>query len=60
MSAWQPIATASKDGTEVLLQHYTELRAYWNEGLNRWVLSQPLHVESIVNPTQWKPVPDEA
>ena len=58
MSAWQPIETAPRDGTEVLLPLYDSLRAYWDEELKRWVLSKPLHMESVANPTQWKPLPE--
>lgn len=54
---WQPMETAPKDGTEILI----ELRpgfgipAYWCDELQTFVLSRPLHIESVREPTGWKP-----
>ena len=56
MSARQPIKTAPKDGTEILLPLECNVRAYWCTELETWVLSSPLHIESIVAPQHWHPV----
>ena len=64
----QPISTAPMDGTEVLPMDGTEVllplvgdvRAYWCSDLKRWVLSKPLHIESLINPPCWKPTRESA
>jgi hypothetical protein len=54
---WQPMETAPKDGTEVrlALSYPNGVPAYWCADLKTWVLSRPLHVESIHRPERWKP-----
>jgi hypothetical protein len=57
MSDWQPIVTAPKDGTEVRLRlNLQSVKAYWDDDLRTWVLSRPLHMESIRDPEKWRPV----
>ena len=50
----QPIATAPKDGSTVLLPLNEWVSAYWDAELDTWVLARPLHIESIRSPTTWK------
>jgi hypothetical protein len=54
---WQPMDSAPKDGREVRLQLVFSrgVPAYWDEDLNLWVLSRPLHIESIHVPHGWAP-----
>lgn len=58
---WQPIETAPRDGTVVKIKVDIEsVQAYWEpnlygEGLGSWVLTRPLHMESVWRPTRWKP-----
>ena len=58
MSASQLIETAPKDGTEILLPLECNVRAYWCPELETWVLSRPLHVETMADPKQWQRMPD--
>jgi hypothetical protein len=53
----QPIETAPKDGSEVYIAVGGKARAYWDDELQAWVLSRPLHVESVRSPHEWWPVP---
>ena len=50
----QPIATAPKDGSTVLLPLNGWVSAYWDVELQTWVLARPLHIESIRSATTWK------
>ena len=50
-----PMADAPKDGTEISLPIITSARAYWDHELNRWILSTPLHIESVTNAFGWRP-----
>lgn len=54
---WQDMDTAPKDGTEVYLRLVFPhgVPAYWDANLERWVLSRPLHMESIRAPHGWAP-----
>ena len=54
---WQSMDTAPKDGSEVRLQLVFPrgVPAYWDGELDRWVLSRPLHIESIHVPHGWVP-----
>lgn len=51
----QPMRKAPKDGTVVLLPLSFNVRAYWCRSLKTWVLVQPLHIESIIEPSGWIP-----
>lgn len=55
--AWQPMDSAPMDGTEVRLRlvFVRGVPAYWDDELQRWVLSRPLHIESIHVPRGWAP-----
>jgi len=55
---WLPIAIAPKDPqTPVKLKiDIVSVPAYWEPDLERWVLTRPLHVESIFSPTHWRPM----
>lgn len=54
---WQDMDTAPKDGTEVTLRLVFPhgVPAYWDKELERWVLSRPLHMESVHLPRGWAP-----
>lgn len=54
---YRSIETAPKDGTEVLLPIRFNARAYWCDDLKKWVLSYPLHMETVPGPTKWLPSP---
>lgn len=61
---WQPIETAPKDGSDVLVSCANGRRmvACWNSGLNHWVWaswSEDSLLRSLVcMPTYWSPLPD--
>lgn len=48
------IATAPKDGSNITVPVQWNLQAYWCKDLKRWILTRPLHVESI-DPEYWIP-----
>ena len=60
MGEWQPIETAPRDGTEVRLSlmGFDSVKAFWDEKLQVWVLSRPIHMEKLINPPYWKPLPE--
>jgi len=55
-TTWQPIATAPKDGTKILVHrigwHAPEI-AQWSSYSHAWVL-----FEGSVEPTHWMPLPN--
>lgn len=53
--AEQPMASAPRDGSVVLLPLSGWVRAYWDNELETWVLCHPLHMESIRDPSSWRP-----
>jgi hypothetical protein len=56
MTEWQPIETAPKDGTEVLLTNGEYKRAgYWATRINAWSIDM---VPPIKAPTHWAPLPE--
>ena len=46
---------APKDGTEIRIPIHWTLPAFWCNDLKRWVLSRPLHVESVYDVKGWLP-----
>lgn len=63
-SQWQPIETAPKDGTRVLLfvppygpstGHYEPARVNWGPNASLWVSHSVLNKEAA--PTHWMPLP---
>lgn len=51
-----PIETAPRDGSVVVLDlGRVQLSAFWCKDLQRWVLCQPLHMESVYEPKGWFP-----
>lgn len=47
-----------KDGSEILIKlrgGETGLLAYWDDELQTFVLSRPLHIESEARPKAWRP-----
>lgn len=59
---WQPISTAPKDMTFVLLYGYangTETQAVgaWNSDLRKWVLDRAPKLW-MPDPTHWQPLPE--
>ena len=63
MSEWQPIDTAPRDGTRVLLTIQYGVRqrleiGYWGRGLSRETGSWRFHrVHNDDRPTHWMPLP---
>lgn len=55
MSKWKPIATAPKDGTEILLTdgHYKRT-GYWATRISAWSMDS---VGGLKMPTHWAPLP---
>lgn len=52
---WQTdIENAPKDGREVLFPIEFTGRAYWDDELKRWVLSYPLHMDFVSNPSRYR------
>lgn len=57
LTQWQPIETAPKDGTEILVCNHATLDiwfyhvASWMDGLEWW------NGDARVNPTHWMPLP---
>lgn len=65
---WQPIGTAPKDGTEILLYRKWEedkwperISAYWNEDVGAWIVAggefEQLYINAVPF-THWMPLPD--
>jgi hypothetical protein len=55
MSEWQPIATAPKDGTEILLTDGSYKRTgYWARRINAWSIDA---IGPLKMPTYWLPIP---
>lgn len=50
---WQPMATAPKDGSTIIVPLTGAVRVFWCDELKTWVLNHPLHVESIAHPEGW-------
>ncbi len=44
-----------KDGTEISIRLNGWVPAYWDDELKTFVLSRPLHMESISEPEAWRP-----
>lgn len=54
---WRDMASAPLDGSQVWLRlDLDRVKAYWDPKLDRWVLSHPLHMESIFVPSRWRPI----
>jgi hypothetical protein len=55
MSEWQPIETAPKDGTFILVYGYGDYHhAFWlDQGNGFWFSID----DSLVDPTHWMPLP---
>jgi len=47
-----------KDGTEIIVPITCRVRVYWDPDLKRWILSRPLHRESIPDDDVkgWEPI----
>jgi hypothetical protein len=64
MSDWQPMETAPKDGTDVLLAAQWDKTGRWLQGIGRW--NNGRYQENAVGwgwtwyaqPTHWMPLPD--
>lgn len=63
MSDWQPIDTAPKDGTQILVWPYWSSRSptqvYWRDlqrKPGRWEIT-PSHYCAGADPTHWMPLP---
>ena len=58
MSEWQPIETAPKDGTPVLVWRTPEKgRNHRRMGIDRWKEGLWWHSRKEMQPTHWMPVP---
>lgn len=64
MNNWQPIETAPKDGTEVLVwtpDMYCPAIAHWHAQRKIWVAEGFLEMYALKGadtPTHWQPLPD--
>lgn len=57
---WQPIETAPKDGTNILIHELGDtFVAWWLNGLERWVDGKWTEMDGWVtyDPTHWMPLP---
>jgi len=60
-SQWQPIETAPKDGTDVLIAEYGDVAiAHWDRfGRGRWLGPRDNYGQcEIMQPTHWLPLPE--
>ena len=67
-NSWQPIETAPKDGTKVLLHRkgggpfapceWVEKGQISEEGFWLWWQAAPEYFTEVVNPTYWMPLPN--
>ena len=62
---WQPIETAPRDGTYILLGWFLEGGggghpevAFWHSTKQLWCSSRLLNAEGYYSPTHWMPLPD--
>jgi hypothetical protein len=55
MTDWQPMETAPKDGRDIRLkiEWPRGVVAYWDDDLQEWVTSRPLHMECVHEPKGW-------
>jgi hypothetical protein len=70
MSEWQPIETAPKDGTKILLGYFPDpvyegasvMRswevAFWHGIHRKWCGRELLNSEGYFSPTHWMPLPE--
>jgi hypothetical protein len=62
---WQPIETAPRDGTYILLGWFLEGGggghpevAFWHSTKQLWCSSRLLNAEGYYSPTHWQPLPE--
>lgn len=55
MSEWRSMDTAPKDGSTIIIPLTGHVRCFWCKDLERWVLNNPLHIESVYDPKKWRP-----
>ena len=62
---WQPIETAPRDGTYILLDWFLEGGggghpevAFWHSTKQLWCSSRLLNAEGYYSPTHWQPLPE--
>lgn len=56
---WQPIATAPRDGTKILVWREAELGyAGRRIGVDKWHKNRWWHSRLNMQPTHWMPLPD--
>ena len=53
---WQPIETAPKDGTDVILPVSGEAKAFWSKEEKRWVTVRHYEFDYVDWPDRWKPI----
>ena len=53
----RPISTAPRDAEIKIRVGGWWLPAYWDEELQTFVLSRPVHIESVREPDGWMPLP---
>ncbi len=53
-AAWQPIETAPKDGSRILLRAMSQHVGWWEDENDWWATGLDSYVR---NPTHWRPLP---
>lgn len=47
-----------KDGSEIMVPCRLDLKVYWDDGQQAWILSRPLHLETLRHDiVKWKRTP---
>lgn len=54
MPEWRSDEPPKAQHQDIMLLVEVEVRAYWDEELQTFVLSRPLHIESIQTPKKWR------
>jgi hypothetical protein len=52
---WQPIETAPKDGSVIIVNNYGIDVGYWSAAYNGWLTGGS---RTVASPTHWLPVPE--
>lgn len=60
MSDWKPIETAPKDGTDILVAEFGDVKiAFWSGLFRRWSGPRDAYGDiEVMTPTHWMSLPD--